>query len=166
MSEPTRTRTVTWADPLQTAAAGRSLSGLQFMTALQRGELPLPPIAKLLGYGVSQVSEGRVTFEMVPGEHLYNPIGSIHGGVAATLLDTAMACAVHTKLPQGDWYTTIELHLNYVKAIGAKTPSLRAVGEVIHVGGRLATAQGRLEDETGTLYAHGTTTCMLFRQGR
>ncbi|NOK33397.1 PaaI family thioesterase [Corallococcus exercitus] len=158
-----RTRTVTWRDPREGASAAKTLSGLEYLRAIQRGELPGPPIAELMGFSPVEVEEGRVVFAVKPGEHHYNPIGMVHGGLAATLMDSAMGCAIHTMLPVGAGYTTLELHVNYVKGIAHDTGRLLCRGEVIHLGGRVATAQGRLVDEKGTLYAHGTTTCMVFR---
>ncbi|MBN8227217.1 PaaI family thioesterase [Corallococcus macrosporus] len=161
--ENPRTRTVTWKDPRVGASAAKTLSGLEYLRAIQRGELPAPPIAELMGFAPVEVEEGRVVFAVTAGEHHYNPIGMVHGGLAATLMDSAMGCAIHTLLPVGAGYTTLELHVNYVKGIAHDTGRLLCRGEVIHLGGRVATAQGRLVDEKGTLYAHGTTTCMVFR---
>lgn len=158
-----RTRTVTWRDPREGASAAKKLSGLEYLRAIQRGELPAPPIAELMGFTPVEVEEGRVVFAVEPGEHHYNPIGMVHGGLAATLMDSAMGCAIHTMLPVGAGYTTLELHVNYVRGVAHDTGPLLCRGEVIHLGGRVATAQGRLVDEQGTLYAHGTTTCMVFR---
>ena len=163
MATPSRTRTIRWTDPIALAEAGKAMSGLDFLNAILRGDLPPPPIAETLGYGISEVAEGRVVFTLVPGEHLYNPIGVVHGGVAATLLDTVMACAIHTRLPKGDGYTTIELHVNFTRGVTSQVPRLEAIGEVVHVGGRVATAEGRLVDAAGKIYAHATTTCLLLR---
>ncbi|TQF14812.1 PaaI family thioesterase [Myxococcus llanfairpwllgwyngyllgogerychwyrndrobwllllantysiliogogogochensis] len=159
----TRTRTVTWRDPLEGVAAAKSLSGLEYLRAIVRGEVPGAPIAALMGFAPVEVSEGRAVFVVEPGEHHYNPIGTVHGGLAATLLDSALGCAVHSTLPVGAGYTTLELHVNMVRAISHDTGLLTCTGEVIHVGGRVATAQARLTDADGKLYAHGTTTCMVFR---
>ncbi|WP_342374935.1 PaaI family thioesterase [Myxococcus stipitatus] len=158
-----RTRTVTWADPRAGMAAAKSMSGLEYLSAIARGEVPGAPIARVLGFSLVEVSEGRAVFEVEPAEFHYNPIGTVHGGLAATLLDSALACAVHSTLPVGAGYTTLELHVNLVRAITGDTGRLTCTGEVIHVGGRVATAQGRLTDASGKLYAHGTTTCMVFR---
>jgi uncharacterized protein (TIGR00369 family) len=158
-----RTRTVTWQDYREGLASARSLSGLEYLQAMARGELPGPPIAKLMGFEPTEVQEGRVVFTVHPAEYHYNPIGTVHGGLAATLLDSAMACAVHSTLPVGSGYTTLDLHVTYVRPITHDTGKLSCMGEVVHVGGRMATAQGRLTDDAGKLYAHGVTTCMLFR---
>jgi uncharacterized protein (TIGR00369 family) len=160
MSE--RTRTVSWVDPVESARAGTRLSGLEYMRAIAEGRFPPAPIAVLLGFAVEEVGEGRVVFAVEPGEHHYNPIGVVHGGLAATLLDSAMGCAVHTLLPLGRGYTTLEIKVNYVRALSRESGRVRAIANVIHVGGRTATAEGRIVDAGGKLYAHGTTTCLLF----
>lgn len=160
---PERTRTYTWEDPMRLAEAGRRMSGIVFFRAILAGELPPPPIAQTLGFRFAEVEEGRVVFTGTPAEYLYNPIGVAHGGFAATLLDSAMGCAVHSVLPAGVAYTTLEIKVNYVRAITAQTGELRAEGTVIHIGGRTATAEGRITDAAGTLYAHGTTTCLVLR---
>lgn len=159
----TRTRTVTWEDPATGAAAARTMSGLDYLRALQRGELPAPPISALLGMAFETVEEGRVVFALVPSEEHYNPIGTVHGGIPATLLDSAMGCAIHTMLPAGAGYTTLQLDVKLVRGITTATGRLRCEGTIVHVGGRTATAQGHVVDETGTLYAHGTTTCLIMR---
>ncbi|MBJ6762059.1 PaaI family thioesterase [Myxococcaceae bacterium JPH2] len=158
-----RTRTVTWRDTREGVSAAKTMSGLEYLRAIARGALPPAPIAVVLGFTVKDVAEGKVVFEVAPGEHQYNPIGTVHGGLAATVLDSAMGCAVHTLLPVGTAYTTLELHVNYVRPILWDSGPLTCTGEVLHQGGRVATAQGRLTDASGKLYAHGTTTCMLLR---
>jgi uncharacterized protein (TIGR00369 family) len=159
----TRTRTITWEDPLPLAQQGRAMSGLAYLRAIQRGELPSPPIAALLGMSIAEVEEGRVVFTVRPAEYHYNPIGVVHGGLAATLLDSAMGCAVHSTLPAGTGYTTLEIKVNYVRALTSEIGDARAEGIVIHRGGRVATAEGRLVGPDGALYAHATTTCIIFR---
>lgn len=130
---------------------------------MARGDIPPPPIAALMGFGIAEVSEGRVVFTCTPAEYHYNPIGSVHGGLAATLLDSALGCVVQSMLPAGVAYTTAELHINYVRAITTQTGPMRCEAEIIHSGRRLATAQGRLIDAQGKLYAHGTTTCLVLQ---
>lgn len=139
------------------------MSGLEYLRAIGRGELPAPPIADLVGFTISEVEEGRVVFECVPAEYHYNPIGTVHGGLACTLFDSAMGCAVHTTLPAGTGYTTVELKVNFLRPITAGTGLLRCEGKTIHVGGRIATAEARLLDGSGKLHGHATTTCMIFR---
>lgn len=158
-----RTRTVSWEDPRAGAEAGRRLSGLEYIRAIMGRELPAPPIAVLLGFELIEASEGRAVFAVTPAEYHYNPIGMVHGGLAATLCDSAMGCAVHSVLPLGTGYTTLDLQVKYIRAIKSDTGRLSCVGTVVHAGGRVATAEARLTDEHGTLYAHATTTCMIFR---
>lgn len=160
---PIRTRTITWEDPLASAHKGRSMSGLDFLRAVQVGELPPPPIAILMGMSIAEVEEGRVVFTALPAEYHYNPIGVVHGGLAATLLDSALGCAVHSTLPAGTGYTTLEIKVNYVRALTSETGEVRSEAKVIYQGGRIATAEGRITDAAGKLYAHGTTTCIIFR---
>jgi uncharacterized protein (TIGR00369 family) len=139
------------------------MNGLQMMQACLRGELPLPPIARTLDFMLLEVGAGRALFQGTPGANHLNPMGGIHGGWYATLLDSAMGCAVHTLMPPGRAYTTAELSVNLVRAIPlGKVRRVRAEAEVIHCGRQLATAEGRLYGPDGTLYAHGTTTCLVF----
>lgn len=138
-------------------------TGMEMMQAMLRGELPYPPIAKTLDFTLVQVSEGVAIFQGTPGPAHLNPMGTIHGGWYATLLDSALGCAVHTMMPVGRGYTTAELGVNLVKAINMhKAPRVRAEGKVIHCGRQLATAEARLYGPDGTLYAHATTTCLVF----
>lgn len=160
-----RTRAVGWEDPMVLSEATRRMSGLEFLRAMSRGELNAPPIAELMGFALVEVEEGRAVFECVPGEHHYNPIGTVHGGLACALLDSAMGCAVHTMLPAETGYTTLELKTNFLRPVTVETGLLRCEGAAIHVGGRIATAEARLTDRAGKLHAHGTTTCMIFREG-
>ena len=139
------------------------LTGMELMQAMLRGELPYASIAKTLDFTIMEVSEGRVVFQGSPGPAHLNPMGGIHGGWYATLLDSALGCAVHTRMPVGRGYTTAELGVNLVKAIHpSKTPRVRAEGKVIHCGRQLATAEARIVGPDGTLYAHATTTCLVF----
>jgi uncharacterized protein (TIGR00369 family) len=156
-----RTLTVEWSDPTALAAAGRSMAGIDFLRAIRDGKLPAPPIARLLGFSLVEVEAGHAVFEVVPAEQHYNPIGVVHGGLAMTLLDSAMGCCVQTRVPAGSGYTTLEAKTNLVRAISDKTGRLRAIGKLVHFGSRIATAEGRLEDAAGKLYAHATTTCII-----
>ena len=137
------------------------MTGLEAMHAIVAGELPGPPIAELVGFDLVEVGEGHASFELDPAERHYNPLGTVHGGIAATLLDSAMGCAVHTTLNEGEAYTTLELKVNYVRAITEATGRIVAAGSVIHRGGRVATAEARLADEEGRLLAHATCTCLI-----
>jgi uncharacterized protein (TIGR00369 family) len=161
MTEGKRSATIEWSDPIPLAQAGRSMPGLEFLRAIRDGRLPGPPIAKLMGFHLVEVDAGHAVFEIVPGERHYNPIGVVHGGLAMTLLDSAMGCAVHSQMPAGSAYTTLEAKTNLVRAITADTGRLRAIGKTLHVGKRMATAEGRLEDAAGKLYAHSSTTCIV-----
>jgi uncharacterized protein (TIGR00369 family) len=163
MTQKERTLTVSWEDPRPLAAAARGLSGLEFLQKIAAGELPPPPIAALLNFELEELSEGRAVFAVEPKEYHYNPIGVVHGGLAATLLDSAMGCAVQSKLPAGSGYTTLEIKVNFVRAMTSETGRVRCEAKLIHLGGRTATAEGRIEDEAGKLYAHGTTTCLIIR---
>jgi uncharacterized protein (TIGR00369 family) len=158
-----RTRTISWEDPHAMALAGRGLSGLEYLQKIVAGELPRPPIGALMNFQIAELSEGRAVFTVEPAEYHYNPIGVVHGGLAATLLDSAMGCAVHSTLPAGVSYTTLEIKVNYLRAMTSETGLVRCEAQVIHVGGRTATAEGRVIDASGKLYAHATTTCMIFR---
>jgi uncharacterized protein (TIGR00369 family) len=124
-------------------------------------EMPHAPIAELVGMELVELGEGRATFALDPAERHYNPLGTVHGGIAATLLDSAMGCAVHTTLSDGERYTTLELKVNFVRAITEATGRVVASGSVIHRGGRIATAEARLADGDGRLLAHGTSTCLI-----
>ncbi len=163
--KPLRERTIMWDDPLAAAAKGRQLSGLEYLHAMLRGEFSPPPISSVLDFVLVSAEKGRAVFECVPQEFHYNPIGVVHGGLASTLLDSAMGCAVQTMLPAGVSYGTVELHINLVRAITKDTGVLRAESEILHFGRMLATAQGRLTDANGKLYAHATTTCMIITAG-
>jgi uncharacterized protein (TIGR00369 family) len=139
------------------------VTGLEFLRAIASGELPGAPIADLLGFAPVEAEEGRVVFAAVPEQRHYNPIGTVHGGLAATLLDSAMGCAVHSTLPAGVGYTTLELKVNFVRPITTETGRILCEGTVVHRGGRVATAEGRVFAEAdGALLAHGTTTCLIF----
>lgn len=164
MSEKERTLTTIWEDPRRLAEAGRGLSGFEFLQKIVAGELPRPPLAALMNFQIVELEEGRAVFAVDPAECHYNPIGVVHGGLAATLLDSAMGCAVHSMLPAGSGYTTLELKVNFIRAMTAETGRVRAEGKLIHLGGRTATAEGRVIDESGKLYAHATTTCLILRQ--
>ncbi len=158
-----RTLTVSWDDPGAMAEAGRGLSGLEYLRKIVAGELPRPPMSALLNFGLMELDEGYAVFVVEPAEYHYNPIGVVHGGLAATLLDSAMGCAVHSKLPAGVGYTTLEIKVNYIRAMTAETGRVSCEGKLLHLGSRTATAEGRILGADGKLYAHGTTTCLIFR---
>ncbi|MFI4929379.1 MAG: PaaI family thioesterase [Burkholderiales bacterium] len=137
-------------------------SGLQMFEAMLAGQVPRPPITTTLQFWLVEAQFGHAEFQGKPAFDHYNPLGSVHGGWMATLLDSAVGCAVHTLLPAGKAYTTLELKVNFVKALSDRVPLVRAIGDVIHSGSRVATAEGRLVGPDGTLYAHATTTCLIF----
>ncbi|MBP7565811.1 MAG: PaaI family thioesterase [Burkholderiaceae bacterium] len=137
-------------------------TGLELMHAMLRGELPYPPIARTLDFTLVEAGDGHAIFQGTPGPAHLNPMGTVHGGWYATLLDSALGCAVHTRMPPGRGYTTAELSVNLVKAIPLKVQRVRAEGRVLHCGRQLATADARLYGPDGTLYAHATTTCLVF----
>jgi uncharacterized protein (TIGR00369 family) len=154
---------MTWEDPMRGLAAAAGLSGLDYIKAIFEGRLPPQPIAVTMGFSGGEAEEGKAVFVGEAGEFLYNPIGVVHGGFALTLLDSAMGCAVHTVLAVGERYTSLETKVNFVRPITIDTGPVRCEGVVVHRGGRVATAEGRLfADRTGKLLAHGSTTCLLF----
>ncbi|MBO9523965.1 MAG: PaaI family thioesterase [Nocardioidaceae bacterium] len=138
-----------------------TMTGLETMQAICAGELPPPTIATLLGMHPVEVSEGVAVFEMRPDERMMNPIGSVHGGIAATILDSCLGCAVHTTLPAGVGYTTAQLNVHYLRAMQPGMGLVRATGTVIHRGRKQATAEAKLVDALGRVLAHGTTTCLI-----
>ena len=137
-------------------------TGLEMMEAMLRGDIPYAAIAKTLDFSLISVAPGRAVFQGTPLAQHLNPMGTIHGGWFATLLDSALGCAVHTMMPAGRGYTTAELGVNLVKALTPRVKRVRAEGQVIHCGRQLATAEARLVGADGTLYAHATTTCLVF----
>lgn len=161
-----RTRTYTWHDPLASFAELAGLSGLEALQAIVAGKIPPPPISATLGIeGLTDVEEGRVVFHLTPGEHHYNPIGSVHGGVFATLLDSACGCAVMSMLPAGDFYTSLDLSVKFLRGMTKDTGPVRCVGTVTHIGRRTALAEARIVDANDKLYATATSSCMIFRAG-
>jgi uncharacterized protein (TIGR00369 family) len=144
--------------PVETA---KGMSGLQLLTSVIEGALPQPPIQRTLDFRLVHVERGSTVFAGIPKFDYYNPLGSVHGGYTAALLDSCMACAVHSTLEPGYTYVTLEIKINYVRAITSDTGEVRAEGKVINSGKRISTAEGRLLGSEGKLYAHGTTTCLI-----
>jgi uncharacterized protein (TIGR00369 family) len=140
----------------------RTYDGLGFAKAIIDGTLPQPPISELMGFHLVEAENGRAVFEGLPEFHHYNPIGSVHGGFAATLLDSALGLAIFSTLAKGDSWTTLELKVNFVRALSKDSGPVRAEGRVVHRGRTVATSEGDLKDRAGKLYAHATTTCMIF----
>jgi len=159
---PARSFTVEWDDPAPAAAQIPSLTGLDYVTGLADGTFPPPPIAKLMGFTVAEVERGRVVFECEPGEQHYNPIGTVHGGLACTLLDSAIGCAAQTTLQQGQGYTSIDITVSYLRPILANSGTLRCEGVVTKPGSRVAFAEGRLTDGAGRLVATATSSLLVF----
>jgi uncharacterized protein (TIGR00369 family) len=157
----TRSLQVTWEDPAPAAKEGRAMSGIEYLRAIVAGRFPAPPISRVLGFALVEVEEGRAVFAVQPEERHYNPIGLVHGGLLATVLDSALGCAVHSTLPQGTGYSTLEIKVNFTRPVRIDTGLLRAEAKIIHRGKQTATAEGTVRDEQGRVYAHGTTTCLL-----
>jgi uncharacterized protein (TIGR00369 family) len=165
MTEPAslrpRTRTITWNDPLATAAGADGRTGLEFLRAIIAGHVPPPPIGETLSFALIAADEGVARFRGAPDEIHMNPMNQVHGGYAATLLDSAMGSAVMSTLDRDTAYTTVELSIRLTRAIMPNTGAIVAEGRIVHRGSRIATAEGRLTDAEGRLLAHGTTTCLL-----
>jgi uncharacterized protein (TIGR00369 family) len=152
--------TVVDHDPVEAARDLAQLDGLAALRAMIAGELPPPPIATLLGFDLVEVDEGRVVFAVEPNDSHYNPIGMVHGGLAATLIDSATGCAVHTTLPAGTGYTTTDVQVRFVRPITRDTGRIECVGQVVHRGRTLATAEARLSSGD-RLLAHGTASLLI-----
>jgi uncharacterized protein (TIGR00369 family) len=160
--ETTRRRSLVWQDPVATAAAGATMTGMEYMTAIVEGAMPPPPIAVTMLLRPVELEEGRVVFEGLPGEEHYNPIGVVHGGYAATLLDSALGCAVHTTLPAGVGYTSLGLEAKYVRPISRDTGRVLCEATVLYRGRKQATSEATLTAaDSGKLLASGTATCMI-----
>ncbi|MCW2983387.1 MAG: hypothetical protein JWR63_957 [Conexibacter sp.] len=160
--ETDRARAVTWDDQSPTLEAGATRTGLEVMRAIMTGELPAPPVAQLLGFGIARVDEGSVMFSMDPLEAHQNPLGTVHGGIITTLLDSAMGCAVHTTLPAGGMYTTLELKVNFLRPSFAGGATLLAQGTVLHRGSTAVLAEATITDAASTKkIAHATSTCLI-----
>ena len=151
-----------FSDPSSTAAMAMATDGLTFMRGVRDGLFPSPPIAVTMDFTIVEIDEGRVIFGATPARWQYNPIGSVHGGVLSTLLDTAAGCAVHTTLPVGRAYTSLDLSVKFLRAVTVATGPITALGTVVTAGRRTALAEARLTDSTGRLLAHATSTCLLF----
>ncbi|TXS36672.1 PaaI family thioesterase [Streptomyces sp. OR43] len=157
-----RTRTYSWDDPSIPARAAREMSGLDFLREVQAGRLAAAPIGKTMDFALDEVEHGRAVFSLLPGEEHYNPIGSMHGGVFATLLDSAAGCAVQSTLPAGTAYTSLDLTVKFLRPVTVETGRVRAVGTVLSGGRRTALAQAQLLDATDRLLAHATSSCLIF----
>ena len=158
----TRTRTYSWTDPAEQAALLGTRSGLDLLRAMAAGELPPPPIMDLVDLSGMDVEEGRVTFYLEPREFHYNPLGTVHGGVIATMLDSAAGCSVHSTLPAGVAYTSLDLNVKFLRPVTVASGRLACAGQVLQSGRRTALAEARMTDAAGRLVAHATSSCMLF----
>ena len=161
-SSDTRERIVRWQDPAPTNQVVGTRAGVDVLRAMKAGELPPPPVAMLVGLEIDEVESGRVVMSIVPDEVHYNPLGTVHGGIIATLLDTVMGCAVHSTLPAGRGYTTLSISVNYIRAVTIATGRVTATGTIEHAGRSTAIARGTLHDAAGKLMATAETTCLMF----
>ncbi|MDT3400140.1 PaaI family thioesterase [Streptomyces sp. B1866] len=157
-----RSRTYEWQDPAIPASAIGQGTGLDLLREVAAGRLPGPPIGATLGFTLEEVEPGRVVFALEPGEEHYNPLGSVHGGVHATLLDSAAGCAVHSTLPHGMAYVSLDLSVKFLRPVTVDTGKVRAIGTVRSSGRRTALAQAELYDSADRLLAHATSSCLLF----
>ena len=156
-----RERSYAWQDPIELAGRARQMSGIEFLSAIRDGELPHPPICATIGFRIAEVAEGHSVIELEPGPHQYNPIGTVHGSVIVAALDSAAGNAVHSTLPAGVGYTTVDLSTNFLRPVSADSGTLRCTGSIINRGRRVALAESRLVDEDGRLLAHATSTCLI-----
>jgi uncharacterized protein (TIGR00369 family) len=159
---PKRIHTITWEDPEISSRQTGSISGIDYLRAVRDGRIQAPPIAKLVGYQIVDIDIGRAVFKLKPAEYHYNPFATVHGGMASTILDTAMTAAVLSTLPAARGCSTLEIKVNFIRPITASTGELHCRAKTIHVGSRIATAEGKLEDNRGKLYGHAVSTCMIF----
>lgn len=157
-----RTRTVTWHDPGPSTAAGLSMAGLDYLNAMIDGTLPPPPISGLMQFGLSSAERGKVVFTCVPDESAYNPIGAVHGGLVCTLLDSVLGCALHSTLRQGKGYTSVEIKVNYLKAVRLTSGTLTATGTVVKSGARVGFTEGWVIDASGAVVATASSTLLIF----
>lgn len=156
-----QSRVVSWRDPLTTQATVASMSGLAYWRAVADGQFPPPPIGELMRMGVAEVEKGRIAFTFTPDGSMYNPLGVVHGGAMCTLLDTVTGCALHTTLPQGRGYTSIEIKVNYLKAVSEASGPLLAVGQVVKAGSRVGFTEAQMTDASGALVATATSTLLV-----
>jgi uncharacterized protein (TIGR00369 family) len=162
LETPPRERLVRWEDHKRIAEAGRGRDGRSLLAAVVAGDLPAPPVAQLVGFSLDEVDEGTAALSMEPQECHYNPLGAVHGGIIATLLDSAMGLAVHSRLAAGRSYTTLEIKVNYLRGVTIETGRVRVTGRVLHFGRQTAMAEASLVDGAGKLCAQASSTCLLF----
>jgi uncharacterized protein (TIGR00369 family) len=164
-AEP-RERTFSWDDPVTVARVATGMSGAEFFTAFTEGKIPEPPMMRTLDFEGVSFGEGRAMFRLTPREFHYNPLGTVHGGVFATLLDSACGCAVHTLLPPGVFYTSLDLSVKFVRPATVDTGPVTAEGTVIHLGRRTALAEARITDDKGKVYVTAASNCLIVRPGQ
>lgn len=160
-----RKRTIIWEDPKNSARDAASISGLDYLKSIKDGRINPPPIAMLVGYKISEVDNGYAVFELNPEEYHYNPFFTVHGGIISTLLDTTMTASVLSTLQKGISCSTVEIKVNFIRPVTTNTGILRCEARPIHLGKRLATAEGKLKDKNDNLYAHAVSTCLIFKAG-
>ena len=158
-----RERTFSWADPAAIARAGAGMSGMEFFDAIGAGTIPPPPVMRALDFDGISFSEGRAAFLLTPKEFHYNPLGTVHGGVFATMLDSACGCAVHTMLPAGVFHTSLDLSVKFLRPVTVQTGPITAEGSVVHLGRRTALAEARITDAAGKVYVTATSSCLVMR---
>ena len=163
MKNADRKRTIIWEDPKKSARDAASISGFDYLKSIKDGRIKPPPVAMLVGYRIYEVDNGYAAFELNPAEYHYNPFATVHGGILSTLLDTTMTASVLSTLQKGYSCATVEIKVNFIKPVTAKTEILRCEAKPIHIGKRLVTVEGRLQDKNGELYAHGSSTCSIFK---
>ena len=159
---PEQSRTVSWHDPAKPAAVGLAMPGIDYLKAMVVGTIPPPPISQLIQMDLVEAEPGRVVFTCRPDESSYNPIGAVHGGLVCTLLDSVAGCALHSTLPAGKGYTSVEIKVNYLKAVRASSGMLTAVGTVVKAGSRVGFTEGVVTDESGAVVATATSTLLVF----
>jgi len=158
-----RERVYSWGNPLEGVELSKDLSGMEYLLAIKRGEAPASPLINTLDFSIGEIEEGKVSFCFEPQEFHYNPNGSVHGGVITAILDSAMGCTLHSLLPKGMVYTTLELKVNFLKMVHSKSGILTATGKMIHLGNSTALVEAELTDSTGKKYAYGVSTCLLLK---
>ncbi len=163
MENHDRKKTIIWQDPKNNTRDIANTSGLEYLRSIKNNEIAPPPVAMLIGYTISTVENGYAVFELDPKEYHYNPFSSVHGGIISTLLDTTMTASVLSTLPKGINCSTVEIKVNFVRPVTARCETLKCEAQPLHIGKNLATAEGKLKDQNGKLYAHGVSTCSIFK---
>jgi uncharacterized protein (TIGR00369 family) len=157
-----RSRRVTWEDPTSDLWVDSTMSGLEYLSAVKEGRIPPPPVWNLVNFRLTEAAAGRVLFEIAPAQYHYNRFGKVQGGIACTILDSAMACTVTSVLPEGTGFTTLDLKVQYFRPMSVETGLMRCVGAIIHRGDRIVVAEARMLDNGDLLYAYAMSSCMIF----